>query len=707
MSARTPGNPVDRATRVFHAVVFSLTMLSIAAFSLADKDAMLFMLTSVLACVGWAFTRQPNPVPIPRWAIHAITGIAVLYALSELVLNGVTVDALSQFVVSLIVVKTFDRRTDRDHALLISLSMFAVLGAAVTSNELLPSLLIVAYVPVLLIGVLLLQMRAPQGLPQPAPERHAKSIARLFLSGGVAVLVMSAIIFVVTPRGIGSAAMSNWGRPAAGAVTGFTESIQLGRAGLISSVESVVMDVRISDKFGENLGSERNVLYLRGSTMDTYTGGGWSSTPQPADMLQTTELAPGVRRMIGQGDSGALMSLEVSVRSAPGGSMPLFSPWAAVAVILPQGGVVRTDRTTRITHRDGGGGRLQYTVECSPMPAALQVERPDEPIAFPVGVVASTARRVLLDAGIEPEPGVRDPRRDRDAVRALEQYLQSEFTYTLDILDPGGLDPIEWFLTTARTGHCEYFASALAAMCQSVGVPARVVSGYVAAEYNPGTESYVVRQSNAHAWVEASIGRGVWRTFDPTPPSDLARVHRPEITLARRVRQFFESIEHLWVTTIVSYDAKTRSELLGTRGGAASNGRDGMSRGSRETQIRALVQSMRQGTAVLVACIGVFVSWVLFERWMRSRSRRPRRGSRDQTLRALLDTLARVGDPKPDGTPLLVHARASERLAPELKPEFEALCAAYYGSRFGTDPGPDLLRRARDLRSRARATQTR
>ena len=71
---------------------------------------------------------------------------------------------------------------------------------------------------------------------------------------------------------------------------------------------------------------------------------------------------------------------------------------------------------------------------------------------------------MLGEAGIEPDPELRPPAWDQDACRALEKYLRSSFTYTLDTPSVrAGQDPIEAFLFEHRTGHCEYFASAMAA----------------------------------------------------------------------------------------------------------------------------------------------------------------------------------------------------------------------------------------------------
>jgi len=91
------------------------------------------------------------------------------------------------------------------------------------------------------------------------------------------------------------------------------------------------------------------------------------------------------------------------------------------------------------------------------------------------------------------------------------------YTYTLNMaVTDRTIDPIEDFLLNRRSGHCEYFASALALMLRAVDIPARLVTGYKGGTLNPDTGYFEVEQRHAHAWVEAFIDNR-WVTLDPTP----------------------------------------------------------------------------------------------------------------------------------------------------------------------------------------------
>lgn len=123
--------------------------------------------------------------------------------------------------------------------------------------------------------------------------------------------------------------------------------------------------------------------------------------------------------------------------------------------------------------------------------------------------------------------------------RLLQSYFldPTRFTYSLDFTAiqarrDYALDPIEDFVANHRSGHCEYFASALVMMLRSQNIPARLVVGYMGGEYNKLGGYYQVYQNDAHAWVEVylephevptdlyppeMVASGAWYRLDPTP----------------------------------------------------------------------------------------------------------------------------------------------------------------------------------------------
>lgn len=100
---------------------------------------------------------------------------------------------------------------------------------------------------------------------------------------------------------------------------------------------------------------------------------------------------------------------------------------------------------------------------------------------------------------------------------ALEQHLRSEYAYSFEsVFTSQNRTPLTEFLFQTRRGHCEYFASAMAIMLRTLDIPARLVTGFSATNYNPMTGYYEARLLDGHAWVEAWLPPHGWVLFEPT-----------------------------------------------------------------------------------------------------------------------------------------------------------------------------------------------
>ena len=134
--------------------------------------------------------------------------------------------------------------------------------------------------------------------------------------------------------------------------------------------------------------------------------------------------------------------------------------------------------------------------------------------------------------------------------KLLEDYFlnSNEFTYSLDLrIEDASVDPIEDFLFNRKEGHCEYYASSLAIMLRSVGIPSRLVSGFKGGQYDKNLKLFLVQQLHAHSWVEAFID-GRWVVFDPTPATRAESVQeqmKPASSFSAIKRRF----ETAWNTT--------------------------------------------------------------------------------------------------------------------------------------------------------------
>jgi transglutaminase-like putative cysteine protease len=105
-----------------------------------------------------------------------------------------------------------------------------------------------------------------------------------------------------------------------------------------------------------------------------------------------------------------------------------------------------------------------------------------------------------------------------ERARAIEGYLRASMRYELKVAaPPAGRDGVDYFLFDSREGYCDYFATAMTVLLRSAGVPARVASGYAVGEQDAATGSWIVRDANAHSWVEVFFPRYGWIEFEPSP----------------------------------------------------------------------------------------------------------------------------------------------------------------------------------------------
>ena len=111
-----------------------------------------------------------------------------------------------------------------------------------------------------------------------------------------------------------------------------------------------------------------------------------------------------------------------------------------------------------------------------------------------------------------------------DYVTAVAAYLRSGFEYT-EHPPPAqlGQAPLDAFLFESRRGYCQQFAGAMALLLRMGGVPARVAVGFSPGGYSKRKAAWIVRDTDAHAWVEAWFDRFGWVALDPTPPATPAR----------------------------------------------------------------------------------------------------------------------------------------------------------------------------------------
>jgi hypothetical protein len=133
---------------------------------------------------------------------------------------------------------------------------------------------------------------------------------------------------------------------------------------------------------------------------------------------------------------------------------------------------------------------------------------------------------------------------------AIEYFLRENYGYSLANQSASADDPLYDFLFETKVGHCEYFATAQAILMRSVGIPARVVNGFHLGELNQFNDYFIVRQSDAHSWVEGYFPGLGWVEFDSTPANTSAT---QTVALSRWFGQFLDAIDMYW-TEVITYN---------------------------------------------------------------------------------------------------------------------------------------------------------
>ena len=110
--------------------------------------------------------------------------------------------------------------------------------------------------------------------------------------------------------------------------------------------------------------------------------------------------------------------------------------------------------------------------------------------------------------------------------QSLETYLRTNYTYDVNIHLPPGPEGVSWFLFhNNHRGFCNYFASAMAIMARSLGMPARVVAGYTNGQFDVRHNQWIIRGTDAHAWMQIYFATYGWVNFEPS--AGFSRFVRP------------------------------------------------------------------------------------------------------------------------------------------------------------------------------------
>lgn len=196
--------------------------------------------------------------------------------------------------------------------------------------------------------------------------------------------------------------------------------------------------------------------------------------------------------------------------------------------------------------------------------------------------------RDLIDALVLPRGSLRTKRLAKDLFEStgrnkekfvddvMNRFNTEPYSYTLDPM-PLSSDYVDSFLFDTREGFCEHYSSSFVVMMRSVGIPARVVTGYQGGEFNSQANYMLVRQSDAHAWAEVWLEGQGWIRKDPTSMVSPERVNQGidsafagsdllpntiRFSFLKRMSLKWDTLNYYWSSWVVSYNSSMREEIF-------------------------------------------------------------------------------------------------------------------------------------------------
>ena len=480
-----------------------------------------------LLLIGLAMLALPHLLRLPAWLALAIPAL-LLWRLahdagrvrlpSRFVLIGLVVaavaglyvhyrtligrDAGSALLLFLIAAKLLEMHRRRDVYVVLFLADFLIVVGFLFEQSL-PYTLWMGATLLVLLAAQIHFARHPAGGDDGPLLPDLRLATRLLLQS----LPLAVVLFLFFPRPGGPL----WGMPedALGARTGLSATLSPGRISHLSDDDAVAFRVRFR---GPPPPPGR--LYWRGLVHVHFDGRSWYAPRHPVPALQPTEL-----------DLERLSDpVSYTVTLEPHDRRWLFFLDAPLSVPLDT--VVTVDRQVAAPRpvielmRYTAISVLRYRLDAKQRPGPVYLAVPDG-AAPRTRALAGRLRATQAD--------------DLALVKAALDHLRTGPFFYSRQPPPLVADPIDGFLFDTRIGFCEHYAAAFAVLLRLAGIPARVVSGYQGGEPNPLDDYLIVRQSDAHAWVEAWLAGQGWVRIDPTAVIPAERIlEMPERLRPRR-----------------------------------------------------------------------------------------------------------------------------------------------------------------------------
>jgi transglutaminase-like putative cysteine protease len=496
------------------------------------------VLRAVLIC-GWIRITPSD---------RAITGVTLSYVaffgVDYFLLSHDFLAATVHLVFFLAVMKILTSRTNRDYLYTAIIAFLELLAAAILSVSfsffLFLALFLLLAMAVLTSAEIRRSMTRARTTARGGLKRFHPRLAVLSALVSVGILALTTGMFFLLPR-TADAAFSRLISHRV-YIPGFSNRVKFGEIGEFKTSSRTVMHIAVYST------ESAAGLKWRGGALVKFDGKNWINphperTPVPMERGHINLVPSQLRR------NGRRISYTVEMDGVDNDS--LFFAGIPEQVELRNSPLFRSETDSfHLGHPPLAGFHYEaYSV----IPAPPEVE----PAVWPPPLIGPEERDTYLQ--LPPlDPRVARLARtmtagaitDLERARAIEYHLHKDYSYTLELPKREMEHPLENFLFERKKGHCEYFATAMVALLRTLGIPARMATGFQSGIYNPITDLWLIRASGAHAWVEAWLPNRGWTTFDPTPPDP----NPAGMGLFTRLNLYLDAADTFWQEWVVSYD---------------------------------------------------------------------------------------------------------------------------------------------------------
>jgi protein-glutamine gamma-glutamyltransferase len=587
IAAPTGSLPADRFYRT---ALFFLVLTSVVTLVTSGKlDPISVILAPALVLYKGFRWWRGKPVELPhRLATRLVVGYLFFspfdFFISAKALAGdaqnpglyAALLAAVHFLLFVTIVRLYSVTSDRDALFLSMLSFAGVLASAVFTVD---TSFLVFFLVFLIFAIAVfvgLEIRkganhaifpAPSGTQPEHEHKFYKALSLATLCLALGAMALGSVLFFVFPRFSAGYFARSGVQPSL--MSGFSDNVILGQIGEIKKNNTVVMRVQTGAPVRYPL------LRWRGIALTTFDGRRWYLHDQTSQ-LKTPDsdgwITLGSRVSM---EGRTAVQVQFVTLLQPMASKALFAPARVFALrgnFAAEEGTYSTavrhsllslDSTGSIYNQSQNVGQIRYegvSLLPVPRPTAARFAGTDYPAEM---------REIYLQLPDQLDPRIPELARKitgsannpYDKSIALETYLRTHFGYTLNLAGKPGADPLSYFLFQAKAGHCEYFASAMAVMLRTLGIPSREVNGFLPGEYNDVAGDYIVRASDAHSWVEAYFPGTGWLTFDPTPG---ATGEAPG--MFSRLALYLDWFQLTWNEWVINYDLSHQTQLARSAG---------------------------------------------------------------------------------------------------------------------------------------------